>query len=93
MPASESQGLVGGDAAHVHRTQDGEAHVGVVVDADVRLVLVGAHQPPRVLDEAPLEGDGEGEEEGVELGAVEALAEVLAGGHDVRGGRSWTPGG
>jgi hypothetical protein len=45
-------------------------------------VLVGAHEATGVLDEAVLEGDREGEEEGVELWAVEALAEVLAGGDD-----------
>ena len=43
---------------------------------------MGSHEATGVLDEAALEGDGEGEEEGVELRAVEALAEILAGGDD-----------
>jgi hypothetical protein len=43
---------------------------------------VGSHEATGVPDEAALEGDGEGEEEGVELRAVEAFAKVLAGGDD-----------
>jgi hypothetical protein len=56
--------------------------VSVVVDANVCLAFVGAHEPSGVLDEPALERDREGEEEGVELWAVEAFAEVLAGRDD-----------
>ncbi len=43
---------------------------------------MGAQDPAGVLDESAFEGDGEGEEEGVELWAVESLPEVLAGRDD-----------
>ena len=64
--------------------------VGVVIDPRAGLAVVGAHQPPGVLDESAFEGDGEGEEECVELWAVETLVEVLAGRDDderIGGGR------
>ncbi len=53
----------------MHRAQDGDVDVGVVVDPHAGLAVVGTHQPPC----------GEGEEERVELWAVETLPEVLAG--------------
>jgi len=79
---SEAERLVGRQASHVHRAQYGHAHVGVVVDAHTGLPVVRAHEAAGVLDEAALEGDGEGEEKGVELREVEAFAQVLAGGDD-----------
>src|SRR6266550_3148213 len=80
--ARESERLVGREASRVHGAQHRHLDVGVVVDAHARLALVRAHKASGVLDEAALEGDGEGEEEGVELRAVEALAEVLPGRDD-----------
>ena len=80
--AAKPERLVRLESAVVHGAQHGHAGVGVVVDADARLASAGAHEASGVLDEAAFEGDGEGEEEGVELWAVEAFAEVLAGGDD-----------
>jgi hypothetical protein len=79
LRARESERLVGRQASRVHGAQHRNPNVGVVVDADGRFPLVGSHEATGVLDEAALEGDGEGEEERVELRAVEALAELLAG--------------
>jgi hypothetical protein len=43
---------------------------------------MGTQEPAGVLDKLAPEGDGEGEEERVELGQSETLAEVLAGRDD-----------
>ncbi len=40
----------------MHGAEHGNPEVGVVVDADAGLVVVGAHEPAGVLDEAALEG-------------------------------------
>ena len=42
----------------MHRSEDRDAEVRVVVDAHARLVVVRAQEPAGVLDEAALEGDG-----------------------------------
>jgi len=60
----------------VHAIEDGDAGVDVVVELDVVLALVGSQESTDVLDDASLEGEGEGEIEGVELGPIEPLAEV-----------------
>jgi len=51
----------------------------VVVYFDGGLAGVGPHDSADVLDEASFEGDGCGEEQGVECRAVEPFAEVGAG--------------
>ena len=61
----------------------------VVVDLGGGLAGVRAQDPPGVLDEAPFERDRRGEEQGVQGRAVEALADVGAGGHD----QQWRPAG
>lgn len=66
--------------------------VGIVVDAQARLSLLRSHEATGVLGEAAFVGDAEGEEERVELWAVEALADVLAGRDDderIGGDRGW----
>src|SRR5262249_794484 len=78
----ESKRLVRLEASRVHGAQHGNVHVRVVVDSHADLCAVAAHEPPGVLDESSLEGEGEGEEKRVELGAVETFPEVLAGGDD-----------
>ena len=87
--ACEAECLVGGQASRVHGLQYRHFEIGVVIDTHARLSVVSAHEAARVLDEAALEGDREGEEEGVELRAVETLAEVLAGGDDDERLVSW----
>ena len=83
--ACEAKRLVRSQAPRVHGSEYRHSDVGVVVDADARFPVVGSHEATGVLDEPAFERDGEGEEEGVELGAVEALSEVLAGrDHDER---------
>lgn len=52
----------------------------VVVDLGGGLAGVRAEDPAGVLDEAAFEGDRRGQEEGVKRGAVEAFADVGAGG-------------
>ena len=51
----------------------------VVVDLGGGLAVVGAQDPPGVLQEAALVRDGRGEEQGVQWRAVEALPGVRAG--------------
>jgi hypothetical protein len=65
----------------------------VVVNFGGGLPVAGAEDAPGVLDEPALVGDGRGEEEGVEGGAVEALPGVGAGrdGLPATGGwQTWT---
>ncbi len=45
------------------------------------LPVVGAEDPPGVLQEASLAGDGRGEEQGVQRRAVEPLSRVRPGSH------------
>ena len=66
----------------MHPVEDGDAGVDVVVELDVVLALVGAEESSDVLDDSSLERQREREEQGVELGPVEALAEVGAGGDE-----------
>jgi hypothetical protein len=54
----------------------------VVVDFGGGLAGVGPQDTAGVLYEPAFEGDGCGEEEGVDCGAVEAFADVGAGGDD-----------
>jgi hypothetical protein len=54
----------------------------VVVDLGGGLAGVGSEDPAGILDEPAFEGDRCDEEEGVESGAVEAFANVGAGGDD-----------
>jgi hypothetical protein len=76
---AETERLVGRQATAVHCTQHRYADIGVVVDPHARLAALSTHETTCVLDEAALEGDGEGEEERVELRAIEPFAELLAG--------------
>jgi hypothetical protein len=62
------------------------------VELDVVLAVVRAQEPPDVLDDPTLEREGEGEEERVALGPVEALPKIRAGG-DEHDPRSLGPGG
>ena len=66
----------------MHAVEDRDAAVDVVVELDTVLALVGAEQPADVLHDSTFEREREGEEQGVELGPVEALAEVGAGGDE-----------
>ena len=53
------------------------------MDADFLLAVVEAVQAPDVLGDGAAPGDGQGEEQGVELRVVEAFADEPAGGdHD-----------
>lgn len=74
--------LLGRESLGVHAFEYGDPAVDVVVELDVELALVGAKEPPDVLDHSALEREGEGEEQRVELGPVEAFAEVRAGCHE-----------
>src|SRR5215475_5602226 len=80
----EAEGLIGGEAFGVHAVEDRNADVDIVVELDVVLAVTLTEEPSDVLHDSPLEGEGEGQEQGVERGPVEALAEVGAGGdqHD-----------
>src|SRR6266516_5273292 len=60
--------------------EDWGLHIVVVVDFSGALAGIGAQDPADVLDEAALECDRRGQEQGVEGWAVEALADVWAGG-------------
>ena len=73
----------------MHAVEDGDSDIDVVVELDVVFALVGAEESSDVLDDPSLEREREREEQGVELGPVEALAEVGAGGdeHDAGVGR------
>src|SRR6266508_6389319 len=59
--------------------QDRDGAVGVVVHGHSALAWMGAQQPAGVLHQLSLERHREGKEQRVELGAVEALAQVLSG--------------
>lgn len=60
----------------MHALQHGDPTVDVVVERDVVLAVMGAEETADVLDYPALEREGEGKEEGVELGSVEAFAEI-----------------
>lgn len=60
------------------RSSNGDADIDVVVEFDLVLAGMGAKEPADVLDAPILEREGEGEQQGVEYGPVEALAEVGA---------------
>jgi hypothetical protein len=60
----------------VHAVEDGDATVDVVVELDVVLAGMGTQEPADVLDDAAFESEWEREEQGVQLGPVEPLAEV-----------------
>ena len=75
----EPEGGVGGEPLGVHSIEDRDAGIDVVVELDVVLAFVGSQEPSDVLDDAAFEREGEGEEQRVELGPVEAFAEVGAG--------------
>jgi hypothetical protein len=59
----------------------------VVVDLGSGLAGVGAQDPTCVLHQTSFERDRRGQEERVQSGTVEALADVRAGGH---GKQRWT---
>jgi hypothetical protein len=63
----------------VHPGEHRNLGIHVVVDFDIVFALCGAQDAPDVLDDATFEGKGEGEEQGVELGRVESLAQIGAG--------------
>jgi hypothetical protein len=52
------------------------------VELDAVLAFMAAEQPADLLDDAAFEREGEREEQGVELGPVEALSEVGTGGDE-----------
>jgi hypothetical protein len=59
----------------------------VVVDFGGGFAVAGAQDASGVLDEPALEGDGGGEEQGVEGGAVEAFPRVRPGRDGLEGSR------
>ena len=70
----EAQAGIGASTLIVHTSEDWYVDIDVVVDLNASLVLGRTEDPPDVLDNVPLEPDGEGEEQCVEWRAVEALA-------------------
>jgi hypothetical protein len=72
----ESEAGVAGCAAGQGRCEDAGRDIVVVVDLGGVLARVGPQDPPGLLHEAALEGDGCGEEEGIQRRTVEALADV-----------------
>jgi hypothetical protein len=60
----------------VHPSQDRDGTVDIVVDLDRVFVVFEAHQTPDVLDDAALESERKGEEEGIECRAVESFADI-----------------
>ena len=64
----------------MHPPEEGMEAVVVVVDLDAGLAGKGSGDPADVLDDPAPTGDREGQEQGVQLGEVEAFAEVGAGG-------------
>ena len=76
----EAEGGVGGAALVVLAGEDRHEDVDVVVDLDAGLGISGAEDPADVLDHVAFEFDGEGQEQGVEWWAVEALADEAGGG-------------
>jgi hypothetical protein len=69
------------------RREHADLHVVVVVDLGAALSGEGSEHPADVLDEAALESDGRGKEEGVQRWTVESFADERAGGDDEQGGR------
>lgn len=63
--------------------------VVVVVDLCCGLPGAGPQDPACVLDEPAFEGDGGGEEQGVQGRAVEPFADVGAGGDGEQGRAAW----
>jgi hypothetical protein len=60
----------------MHPLEDGHLTVCVVIHKDAALAFVGPHRAPHILHKFPLERNREGEEEGVNLRTIEALAKV-----------------
>jgi hypothetical protein len=73
--AGETEGGVGPAALVVHAGEHRDLGVDVVVDLDAGLGVGRSEDTADVLDNAALELDGKGEEQGVEGWAVEAFAE------------------
>ena len=72
----ESEAGVSGGAFGQRCGEHAGGGVVVVVDFGGGFAGVGAQDPPGVLDQASFERDRRGEEQGVQGGAVEALADL-----------------
>jgi hypothetical protein len=76
----EAEAGVAGCALGEGGGEDAGEFVVVVADFGGGFAVMGPQDAPGVLDEASFLGDGCGEEQGVQCGAVESFPGVRAGG-------------
>jgi len=62
----------------MHAPEHGNAHVHIVVDPHAGFTFELSQQTARILYDSSFEGDRERQEQGVDLRAIEPLAEQLA---------------
>ena len=74
----ESQALIGLHPLRVHVFEDRDVDVRIVKELHRRFAWMRPQQTPDVLDELALEGNREGQEQRVNLWAIEAFPKILA---------------